>query len=346
MVDRRWVIRVLGAVFFLTGLLPVTAVAVEITLTIQSAFGKGELPVELLKAFVAEAEKKGDDELKIKVVASPHIVPVELLLKATARGGVDMMQGPGILWRDIIPVADIEFGLPLAYKIKGETGFERQAELIRKYLFKSGVVEVLREAYARHGVYLLDFHTYGPAPYVLSIEPLKTLADMKGKKIRTGGYTPLFLNGVGMQGVPISTKGTYKALKEAAVDAAEADLNELMNRKWYEVAPYWIRGGENDQSIGHILVKLKTWENLSLRKKRALERAGSAYWEATVKAYKKEFDFVNNMVHDGKLIEVRIDEAAEEAFTKAAHKIWEDAARVDETSARLILLLKKWHGLE
>lgn len=346
MKNRKWILAVLGAVFFLTGISPEGGGAADLTLTIQSAFQKGEQPVELLKVFAAEAGKKREDELKIKVVPTPHVVPLELLLKATARGGVDMMQGPGILWRDEIPQAVAEFGLPLAYKIEGETNVERQAQLLRDFLFNSGSINLLRETYAKHGLYLLDFHTYGPTSYMLSTEPFKTLADMRDKRVRTGGLMTILIEGLGLKAVPIPASKTFQALKQARVDAAQGDINEILDWKWYETAPYWVKGLENDHGIGHILLKLQKWESLSPRRKEALQRAGAAYWHATVKAAKDKVDFMNNLIHEGKLVAVRMDEETQNVVTMAAYKMWDSAAETDSAMVGLVRMLKKWHGLE
>ena len=264
----------------------------------------------------------------------------------TKRGVVQMLQGAGVIWQGIMPASNIEFGLPMAYRIKGVTDFEEQARIVREFFYKDGFAELLRKEYAKHGLYLLDIHTYGPVPFVLATKPYKTCDDLKGKKIRTDGLNHAFHGGVGMQGASISGLETYMALKLGTVDAAEWDVSAVTGLKWHEVAPYWIRGFENDQCLGHILVNLKTWNGLSPENKKALEAAGEAYWHATVKGYKQEMEAVQGLIQEGKLTEIWLDQPCQDAYAKVAHELWDQAAKEDETSAELVGILKKWHGIK
>lgn len=316
------------------------------TLKIQSAFPHGDLSMDLLKEFAAAAEKNSNGQLTVKVFADPEIVPMEQLFGATKRGVVQMLQGAGVIWQGIMPASNIEFGLPMAYRIKGVTDFEEQARIVREFFYKDGFAELLRKEYAKHGLYLLDIHTYGPVPFVLATKPYKTCDDLKGKKIRTDGLNHAFHGGVGMQGASISGLETYMALKLGTVDAAEWDVSAVTGLKWHEVAPYWIRGFENDQCLGHILVNLKTWNELSPENKKALEAAGEAYWHATVKGYKQEMEAVQGLIQEGKLTEIWLDQPCQDAYAKVAHELWDQAAKEDETSAELVGILKKWHGIK
>ncbi len=348
MLHSRWM-RVAGLAVFIvfTGLLalPPSSVASE-TLKIQSTFPHGDLSMDLLKEFAAAAAKNSNGQLKVRVFADPEIVPMEQLFGATKRGVVQMLQGAGVIWQGIMPASNIEFGLPLAYKIKGVSDFDEQARIVREFFFKDGFAELLRKEYAKHGLYLLDIHTYGPVPFVLATKPYKTCDDLKGKKIRTDGLNHAFHGGVGMQGASISGLETYMALKLGTVDAAEWDVSAVTGLKWHEVAPYWIRGFENDQCLGHILVNLKTWNGLSPEMKKALEAAGEAYWHATVKGYKQEMEAVQGLIKEKKLTEVWLDQPCQDAYAKVAHELWDQAAKEGETSARLVEILKKWHGIE
>lgn len=316
------------------------------TLKIQSTFPHGDLSMDLLKDFAAAAEKNSNGQLTVKVFADPEIVPMEQLFGATKRGVVQMLQGAGVIWQGIMPASNIEFGLPMAYKIKGVTDFDEQARIIREFFYKDGFAELLRKEYAKHGLYLLDIHTYGPVPFVLATKPYKTCDDLKGKKIRTDGLNHAFHGGVGMQGASISGLETYMALKLGTVDAAEWDVSAVTGLKWHEVAPYWIRGFENDQCIGHILVNMDTWNGLSPENKKALEAAGEAYWYATVEGYKREMAAVQELIKEKKLTEVWLDQPCQDAYVKVAHELWDQAAKEDETSAQLVEILKKWHGIK
>jgi TRAP-type C4-dicarboxylate transport system substrate-binding protein len=314
------------------------------TLRIQSAFPHGDLSMDLLKEFAAAVEKNTSGKMKVRVFADPEIVPMDQLFGATKRGVVDMLQCAGVIWEGIVPSAGVEFGLPMAYRIEGETDFAKQAEAIRDFFFKEGAIEIMRAEYAKHGLYFLDIHTYGPVPFMLATKPLKTCADLNGKKIRTDGMLHGYFGGVGMQGASISGLETYMALKLGTVDAAEWDVSAVTGLKWNEVAPYWIRGMENNHCIGHILINMKTWEKLNAGEKEALQDAGVAYWQATVAGYAQELENVRGLIKEGKLTEIILDEACQAKFKEVAYQLWDQVATEDETSAKMVQLLKKWRA--
>jgi TRAP-type C4-dicarboxylate transport system substrate-binding protein len=313
---------------------------------IQSLFPRGDLSMETLHVFADSAAKYSNDHLKIKIFAEPELVPGDQLFGATKQGVVDMLQGMGGMWGGIVPVGYVEFNLPLAFSIPEAPTFKAKAEAVRNFFLKNGFMDLLREEYAKQGLYLLDIHTYGPVPFVLSTKPLKTCADLQGLKIKADGGNIEFHTRVGMQGVQISPTEAYMALKLGTVDAAEWDVSAVTGLKWHEVAPYWIRGMECDHTTGHILVSLKKWNKLPDDLKKALHKAAEDYWYATVDAYEKEMEAVNELVKEGKVIVNILDKECQQKYADAAHAMWDEYAKQDEASAKAIKMIKEWRGMK
>lgn len=311
-------------------------------LKLQSMFPHGDLSMDLTKVFAESAKTRSDGKLKINIFADPDIVPGDQLLVGTAKGVLDMFQGAPNMWAGIIPVANVEFGLPMAFNIPGDASFKEKAQKVREFFFKTGFAEILREEYAKQNLYWLDIHTYGPVPFVLSKQSFKSCDDLKGKKMRAEGMNLLYHGGVGMQGTSISGLETYMALKLGTVDAAEWDVSAVTGLNWHEVAPYWVRGMENDQCIGHILINLDRWNSFPEDIKQALKGAGEDYWNATVDGYEKEMEKVQALVKEGKIFEDNLDPACVEEYSKVAHQLWEKSAKEDPASAKAIELLKVW----
>jgi TRAP-type C4-dicarboxylate transport system substrate-binding protein len=207
-------------------------------------------------------------------------------------------------------------------------------------------MDLLRKEYAKHGLYLLDIHTYGPVPFVLSTKPAKTCQDLQGLKIKAEGGNMEYHAGVGMQGAQISPTETYMALKLGTVDAAEWDVSAVTGLKWNEVAPYWIRGMECDHTTGHILVSMKKWNALPDDIKAAMHKAAEDYWHATVDAYEKELETVDKLVQEGKLKVDVLDKECQRKYADVAYKMWEEYAKQDEASAEAIEMIKKWRGIK
>jgi TRAP-type C4-dicarboxylate transport system substrate-binding protein len=307
---------------------------------IQSAYPRGDVSMALLKDFADEVKKESDGRLLISVFADPELVPAGQLFDGAAYGVVDMLQGLGAMWAGVVPVGEVEFGLPYAYRTPGKS-FKESANEMRKLFFDSGMVELLRKEYAKHGLYWLDMHSYGPN-IILSTKPIESCADLKGKKITVEGSFNEFFNILGAGGAIVSGTETYMALKLGTVDAAQWDVSAITALKWYEVAPYWIKGGENHQSFGHILVNLKKWNALPEDLKKVLQDSASVYWNKLVDIYDKELMNADDIVKEGKLKVITLDEQCQEAHKTAALKIWDSVASKDPASAKAIEIIKSW----
>jgi len=131
-------------------------------LKIQSAYPRGDLSMELLKDFADTASKMSKGRIKIQVFADPELVPAEQLFEATQKGTLDMLHAVAAMWGGIVPVGEVEFGLPYAYNLPGEPDVFAAGKMIRDLFFNTGYVDLLRGEYAKQGLYWLDVHSYGP----------------------------------------------------------------------------------------------------------------------------------------------------------------------------------------
>ena len=119
---RMWkgVMGILIAEVFLVTMMgmPSLAAAKKIyRLKIQSAYPRGDISMALLKHFAEYAKKASQGQLLTSVFADPELVPGEQLFEATQKGTVDMLHAVPAMWAGIIPVGEVEFGLPYAYRI-------------------------------------------------------------------------------------------------------------------------------------------------------------------------------------------------------------------------------------
>ena len=336
----------LFVVFFTIGPLNGPAFGKTYRLKIQSAWPHGDKSADLLPVFAKAAEKRSNGQLKISVFAAPDIVPTENLFGATKKGVVDMLHGGGIVWGSVIPVTNVEFGLPGAYRVPEVESFEGKADAIRKLFFDYGFADILREEYGKQDLYFLDIHVYGPVPVTVSKKAIRKCSDFEGMKLRAEGLNMIYQAAGGAKTMVVQGEETYLALKTGVVDAAEWDISCITGLKWHEVAPYWIRGMENDQAIGEICVNMKTWNALPGELKDALRGAARDYYHATVAGYKEEIEVARQLIEEGKLYEVILDKECQDQYAKVAAEIMEQEAAKDPVTARAIKLIKEWRGIE
>lgn len=338
-----------AAMFFIglgTQIQSVQAAEKVYRMKIQSLFPRGDISMEALEVFADSAAKHSNGQLAIKVFAEPELAPGDQLFGATKQGVVDMLQGMGGMWGGIVPIGYIEFNLPLAFTVPEAATFTAKAEAVREFFLKHGFMDLLREEYAKQGLYLLDIHTYGPVPFVLSTKPVKSCEDFKGLKIKADGGNLDYHTGAGWQAVQISATEAYMGLKLGTIDAAEWDVSAVTGMKWHEVAPYYVKGMESDQTTGHILVSMKKWDALPDDLKAAMHAAAEDYWYATVAAYEKELQVVEALIQEGKIFLNVLDQECQQKYADVAHAMWEEMAKQDEASAKAIAMIKEWRGVK
>lgn len=310
--------------------------------TFQAGWPRADPSFGILKVFVESAAKRSDGRIKIQTFGDPEIVPWDQMFDAVKLGTLDMMHAVGLYWDGIMPIGSVEFGLPMAYLISWKDTYEEKAQALRDFFFKDGMIDILREEYAKHGHYYLDFFTSGSF-LILSKEPMKTLKDWKGKKIRSDGLNIAYYNHVGAKGTPISGTEAYMSLKLGVIDAAEWDVGAIGGLKWYEVAPYWNRGFETN-IVCQLTMNLEKWNALPEDLKEALRGAAEDYWYAAIEMYKKEFALADQLIKEGKIKMVTIDDEAYQAFKESANIIWDKAAKRDPASAKAIKLIREWNA--
>lgn len=308
---------------------------------IQSAYPRGDVSMELLNDFAADIKKKSNGRLLISVFADPELVPAEQLFEATKKGTIDMLHAVAAMWAGIIPVGEVEFGLPYAYNIPGNKDIVESGAIVREFFFKTGFADLLRKEYAKQGLYWLDMHSYGKL-FTLSTKPIKTCDDMKGIKIRVEGSWADYYNMIGARGTYISGMESYMGLKLGTIDASQWDVSAITGLNWHEVAPYWLIGGQNDVVPGNILVNQKSWNDLPDDLKAVLTQAAEDYYHLLLKVYVAEMVKVAELIKAGKVIESPIDEACERKHEEAAYKLWDEIGARDPVAAEAIQITRDW----
>lgn len=332
------VILALSMVF---GPLASEAAAKTYRMKIQSAYPRGDLSMELLKDFADSAAKRSNGRIKISVFADPELVPAEQLFEATQKGTLDMLHAVAAMWAGVVPVGEVEFGLPYAYNVPGDKDIVESGGIIRRFFFDSGFVDLLREEYGKQGLYWLDMHSYGKI-FTLATDKMTSCADMAGKKFRVEGSWAQYYDMVGARGTYISGMEAYMGLKLGTIDASQWDVSAITGLKWHEVAPYWLIGGQNDVVPGNILVNKKKWDSLPDDLKKALAGAAEDYYHKLLDVYVGEMKKVAELVKQGKVIKSVLDDACEKKHEEAAYKIWDEVGARDAAAAKGIRMIKEW----
>jgi TRAP-type transport system periplasmic protein len=104
---------------------------------------------------------------------------------------------------------------------------------------------------------------------VISRDPIVTLADMQGKKIRSfGPNLPRILAAAGATPLSVAVAEVYTSLQTGVIDAAMTDPPNMVTGRWYEQAKNVIHTGPGvgAQTLGigvAYIISLNSWNRIS-----------------------------------------------------------------------------------
>jgi TRAP-type C4-dicarboxylate transport system substrate-binding protein len=199
----------------------------------------------------------------------------------------------------------------------------------------------------------------GTTPYYLiCTEPLTSLADLAGKRIRTAaGNFERWSSAVGASGVAMPGNETYDALAQGVLNCTSNDLSQLIGQRLVDVAkqvtvgvPGGVYGGSTTANWNK-----NVWQGLSVEDRTAILRITARYVADTVVAFHDATDVsIEQAIAEGAVINEADDElkAATAAFVEADMATIEQQyteryglQNVPEKVALASELIEKWKQL-
>ena len=139
---------------------------------------------------------------------------------------------------------------------------------------KSGFFDLIDEVHQEANTkYLGRWHVHDGF-FIWPNEPVETLADLQGKKIRGGGicYDPWFEQ-IGVSGVQVPYPDTYSALQRGVVDGFAWPCLGMVATGWTEVTKNCINHGVYPWSNATIIVNLDKWNTIPKSVQKKIEKA-------------------------------------------------------------------------
>jgi TRAP-type C4-dicarboxylate transport system substrate-binding protein len=244
---------------------------------------------------------------------------------------MEMCLGAGCFWAgEVGPVADIEFGLPYGRRtqIQNET-----------YFWRKGAIDLVREAYAKHGVYFLC-PAGGGTESLVSKFPITGPDDYKGKRIQDTGPEGKLATLWGASTIVLPPGDLYTALSTGVVDAVgfSGPYQMFGQYKLYEVAKYISDSGRI--SSAHILINLEKWEALPDDLKATLEACGQVMSsDYNQFAYNEDRRCLNEAVEK---YGVTVTGMSPALAREACDVTWDYYGAQDPLAAKLIEILREY----
>lgn len=260
----------IGAVGLAGATLALPATAAEIVLKAGHSQNAGE-PMDLgLQMMSEHLEKATGGKATIEIFPNMQLGGEVEMIKQVLTGTLDITSPSNAPLTNFVPELKI-FDMPFL--------FRDEAHMIK--VLRGPVLQDINEIVSKRGIRLLGVYNVG-VRHIMSKEPVKSIEDLEGLKIRTmqSKYHMAAFNAFGANATPISYAELYSSLQTGVVDGAEAANTNYYEKKFFEVAPYW---GQLGWTIltAPIIMSEKKFSSLPADVQQALLEGGNkaAAWE-------------------------------------------------------------------
>jgi TRAP-type C4-dicarboxylate transport system substrate-binding protein len=123
---------------------------------------------------------------------------------------------------------------------------------------------------------------------LISTKPLKTLDDLKGKKLRVPGSESAYVTAVG--GIPVNLTGgeVYEALQRGVIDGNFHPWEAIVSYKLYEVAKYATMTSINNGGVFMMAMNKKKWDSLPADIQKIIDDHSGRYGALNIQATMRE----------------------------------------------------------
>lgn len=288
----------------------------------------------VIKPAIDAFNKAANGEMEIELFYADQLVPTGELFRAMQKGTIDAVQSDD----DSIaaPVDVSVFG--------GYFPFGTRYSLDVPVLFNQyGLNEIWEEAYDEiEGVKWLSAGAWDPCHFA-TVEPIRSLADLKGKRIFTFPTAGRFLSRFGVVPVTLPWEDIEVAVQTGELDGiAWSGITEDYTVGWADVTKYFLTNNISGAWCGSFFANSDRWEELPEHLKTLFRVCMDSshyyrqhwYWGGEAK-----------LRTSGTKMELTTIPDEEWATVEAeAMKFWDEVAQESDRSARVVKILKEYNA--
>lgn len=305
----------------------------KITWRMQTYAGPA-LAEHVVKPSIDKFNAIAGDRMQIELYFADQLVPTGELFRAMQRGTIDAVQSDDDSMAS--PTQVTVFG--------GYFPFASRYSLDVPVLFNQyGLDEIWKEEYAKVGVKHISAGAWDPCNFATK-EPIKSLEDLKGKRIFTFPTAGRFLSQFGVVPVTLPWEDVEVAMQTGELDGiAWSGITEDYTVGWADVANYFLTNNISGAWIGHFFANMDRWNEVPEDLRTLMEVCFDAshyhrqwwYWggEAALR------------VNGTKMKLTTIPDAEWAKVEAAAHKFWDEIAAESPTKAKVVEIIKKYNDV-
>lgn len=278
-------------------------------------------------------KKATNGRLIIDLKPAGGVVPITDMFDAVSKGIIKFagMHYAGY-YPGKFPETDIEIGLPFAWQC-GEDEWDT--------FFNRGLFKEIQQVYAEHNIKY--FHAFCNTTYgIQATFPIKSLNDIKGKKIRAMGIYADYIKLLGGSPVHTPYPETYMALKLGTIDGALIGKASLIDAKLAEVVKYFLDDPNAGTCPANYLINMDAWNELPADIREMLDR-DFAKVDAEFSNYEQVIfrDYLIKVQRDYDVKMVSLPEAEKIKIVNMVQPIWDKVAAKSPRCARLVEIVRK-----
>lgn len=291
------------------------------------------LGAQVAQPAVEAFNSAANGQMEIELYFSDQLVPTGELFQAMQRGTIDAVQSDDDSMQS--PTEVSVFG--------GYFPFGTRYSLDVPVLFHSwGLKEIWEAEYAAVGVKHISAGAWDPCHFITR-DPIRSLADLNGKRVYTFPTAGRFLAQFGVVPVTIPYEDVEIALQTGELDGvAWSGITEAYEVGWADVNNYFLTNNISGAWIGHFFANMERWNELPEHLKSLLQLAFDSshyyrqhwYWDGEAR-----------LRTEGEKLELTTVPDAEWAQVQAAaEKFWDEIAAESEVKAKVVQVLKDYNA--
>jgi TRAP-type transport system periplasmic protein len=184
---------------------------------------------EWLKRFAAAIDKKSSGRMKGEIYPASQLGAIPRMIEATQLGSIQIFIAPPELF----------VGVDQRFELLSAAGLVESEQHAVRVVSDQEFAKAFLAVGANKGLIGLNLFIVGPSAFAMRM-PLRTLADLKGKKIRVLA-SPFQIDQIaklGGTGVPLSLGDVLTALQQGTIDGALGTLGVFTALRYYDAAKY------------------------------------------------------------------------------------------------------------
>jgi len=214
--------------------------------------------------FADKVKELSGGSLQIKIFGANELVPALGVFDACSKGLIDGFHSGPYYWK----------GKNIAFALFSSFPFGMNANELDSWFDFAGGMDHWRRLYAKYNLLPFKGGNTGNQMGGWFRKPIKSLADMKGLKMRIPGLGGEVMAALGVKPVNIPGGEIYTALERGVIDATEWVGPSLdIKMGFYKVAKYYYSGWHEPGSILELTFNKKKFEKLPKEHQAILEAA-------------------------------------------------------------------------